>query len=554
MAIPEEIREPEAEAEEETQKEAIEGREDEMEENAAGGYSFTLDDWRRAERFLVLGCAEGSYYASAKELTISNAEAILSCIEEDPTRLIDLIVKISTSGRAAKNDPALFALALVATQANVGARKKAMEALLSVARIGTHLHHFCSYVNKLGSFGKVIRRGLQRWFASKDIGKLALLMLKYPSRDGWSFRDTLRMAHPKPDTEARDALYKWVVDGMGEAKPDNKGAVREKDGKTPEWMATHLPELVTVCDELKRETDLNIVCAMIREYHLPREVVPTELLKEVAVWEALFEDMPMTAMIRNLGKMSSLKMFGPGSARTATVCERLTDSVILKRARVHPIQMLQALVTYKVGAGFRGSLTWEPSQRIVDALDEGFYKSFDTLIPTGKRVLLALDVSGSMSWSPCNGLPGLTAATISACMSMVSARTEQNWEIMGFADTFRPLRISPGQRLDTVMKKVQINNFGGTDCALPMTWALRNGHEFDLFVVYTDGETWAGHGHPSKALKNYRSLVPEAKLVVVAVTATEVSIADPKDPGMLDIAGFDTAAPEIISSFARGQL
>jgi hypothetical protein len=33
---------------------------------------------------------------------------------------------------------------------------------------------------------------------------------------------------------------------------------------------------------------------------------------------------------------------------------------------------------------------------------------------------------------------------------------------------------------------------------------------------------------------------------------THFTIADPEDPGMLDIVGFDTATPEVVSGFALG--
>jgi hypothetical protein len=39
---------------------------------------------------------------------------------------------------------------------------------------------------------------------------------------------------------------------------------------------------------------------------LVREHIPTELLNSDKVWEALLEKMPMTALIRNLSKLSSL--------------------------------------------------------------------------------------------------------------------------------------------------------------------------------------------------------------------------------------------------------
>ena len=95
--------------------------------------------------------------------------------------------------------------------------------------------------------------------------------------------------------------------------------------------------------------------------------------------------------------------------------------------------------------------------------------------------------------------------------------------------------------------------FGGTDCALPMVWALRNRIEVDTFVVYTDNETWAGNVHPFQALAEYRHRMGRAaRLVVVGMTATGFTIADPSDPGMLDVVGFDTAAPQVMADFARG--
>jgi 60 kDa SS-A/Ro ribonucleoprotein len=94
--------------------------------------------------------------------------------------------------------------------------------------------------------------------------------------------------------------------------------------------------------------------------------------------------------------------------------------------------------------------------------------------------------------------------------------------------------------------------FGGTDCALPMLHALEQGLSVDAFVVYTDSETWAGKIHPAEALREYRRRtgIP-AKLVVVGMVSNGFSIADPTDGGMLDVVGFDAAAPALIADFIR---
>jgi len=86
-------------------------------------------------------------------------------------------------------------------------------------------------------------------------------------------------------------------------------------------------------------------------------------------------------------------------------------------------------------------------------------------------------------------------------------------------------------------------------------WALENKVAADAFVIYTDSETWAGAIHPAQALRQYRERtgIP-ARLVVVGMVANDFSIADPSDAGMLDVVGFDTAAPELIASFVRGEI
>jgi len=71
-------------------------------------------------------------------------------------------------------------------------------------------------------------------------------------------------------------------------------------------------------------------------------------------------------------------------------------------------------------------------------------------------------------------------------------------------------------------------------------------------VVYTDNETWAGDIHPAQALRDYREHMGiGARLVVVGMTSNGFSIADPNDAGMLDVVGFDTATPHVISEFSR---
>jgi 60 kDa SS-A/Ro ribonucleoprotein len=114
-----------------------------------------------------------------------------------------------------------------------------------------------------------------------------------------------------------------------------------------------------------------------------------------------------------------------------------------------------------------------------------------------------------------------------------------------------PLGISPRERLDDAVRRTNGLPFGRTDCALPMLYATERSIEVDVFVVYTDSETWSGQIHPVQALRQYREKtgIP-AKLIVQAFVANRFSIADPNDAGMLDVIGFDTAVPTLIRDFA----
>lgn len=126
---------------------------------------------------------------------------------------------------------------------------------------------------------------------------------------------------------------------------------------------------------------------------------------------------------------------------------------------------------------------------------------------------------------------------------------------MAFCRDFVPLRFTASSSLAGVIRSMNNMRFGGTDCSVPMTWALKNNVPVDSFFVYTDSETWAGSVHPFQALRRYRDKTGiDSRLVVVGMTATEFTIADPSDAGMMDVVGFDTAAPAIMNAFCRGNL
>ena len=84
----------------------------------------------------------------------------------------------------------------------------------------------------------------------------------------------------------------------------------------------------------------------------------------------------MTAMIRNLGKMTRVGILEPKSEGAKRVCQMLKDVESIKGARVHPFSILLALKQYQAGLGDKGKLKWTPNHAIVTALDNAFYLAF----------------------------------------------------------------------------------------------------------------------------------------------------------------------------------
>lgn len=546
--------------------------------NSAGGYAWPVDRWTRLVRFLVLGSEGGSYYAGERELTRESVAALRECAAEDGPRAVAQVAAISRAGRAPKNDEALYALAYLASHGDLQTRRAALDALPDVARTGTHLFQFAEYAESMRGWGRGLRRAVAEWYR-RPLHDVAYQAVKYQQRGGWSHRDLLRLSHPEPPSPGYDSLYRWITSGELGIDWDEVNELLAPDSP----LAAVLGYLEAQDADSPRET-----AALVRKYgiradgtdrRLPREALRSEHLTDPDVWRALVQvGMPQTALLRNLANMTRLGLLAPGSPELARVVAQLTDPARLAGARVHPLAILTALATYREGYG-EGGRAWVPEPSVTAALDRAFYGAFGLVEPTGKRTLVAVDVSGSMTHRI--GRSPLTAREGAIALAMVTARAESHCHAVAFssaADWQRPWTATPpgmarsslahaarttglgpldfaSRRLDDVIAETSGLPFGGTDCALPMIYAEERGLEVETFVVLTDSETWAGEIHPAQALRRYRERtgIP-ARLAVVAMASNGFTIADPDDAGMLDVVGFDSTCPQIISEFASGRV
>ena len=511
-------------------------------QNSAGGYSFPVDDEVRMHRFLILGSEGGSYYASERELTLENIKGVRRRVQEDGIAAVKQIQDVSLNRRAPKRSPTLFALATAASFGDEETRKLAYQFMPEIARSGNDLFEFVKYADSMRGWGRMRRRAVANWYLDKTPAQLEYQVVKYRQRHGWTHRDLLRQAHPKPttSTKSRKAILQWVTH---QAVPNGVPSTN----------------MIQAYLQIQEETDPKKVAEIITKHKLPWEAVAPEMLQHARVWQALAPEMLDDVLVRNLGNLTKTGAITPMNAVWAV--QRIHGLVEVQYdvqtglelpSKSHPLAILTALMIYRSGKSVRGSGTWEPVGQVVDALNQVFDQTFVHAPQTNKRIYLGIDVSGSMNSHTINNIPGFTARMAAAAMAMAVARREPNHYMAAFSHEMVPLNITAGDSLSDVVQKTSNIPMRRTDCAQPILDALEKKMPVDCFIILTDNESWAGKIHPAEALRKYRrEMGIPAKLIATALVANEYSVADPTDAGMMDLVGFDTSIPQLIADFCQ---
>jgi 60 kDa SS-A/Ro ribonucleoprotein len=527
--------------------------------NAAGGYVFAKDLWTQVEDFLILGTTGGTYYASADKLTEANVDVLFDAVTEDGPRLVSLITEISTARppRAPKPRPALFALAAAAATGDPATVQAVKAAFPEVVRTTDHLATFFGYWKNLAGkagadgrrpspvIGRAMRTTLGSFFTADDIHQVAFRAVKArqrvtPSGEAMALRDIIRIAHPTGPTPAHRALIGWLA-----------GKVSDEEARA---ALTDVDDYLTA----RAATTPGEAIAVIRDRRVPWEFLAPDVLADPGVWTELAQTVGLTALIRNLARMTRIGALAPFADVASVVAGRLADGDALARARVHPMDLYLAYKAYSSGrsqpAPRTPAQTWQPVGAISDALADAYELSFGAVEPSGRRLLVTVDSSGSMcGWAQVvsGGSPLGSGYEVANAVAAMLARIEGgNVHVIDVDTAVHASKVTPRTSLRELAG--WRGSGGGTDLSLPFSWALARSLDVDGIIVLTDSETWAGRQHPVQALEAYRRLVNRhVRVVVVSMTATGMVVAEPAQAGVLNVAGLDASLPRVITAFLR---
>lgn len=471
----------------------------------------------RVRRFLILGSDSNTYYMNADELTKQNLINILAAIKEDTKGCCQLLIELVKSDNIPRMQTALLLTYLIARHGN-GHRRMLLDIDFTekLFRTPTQVFTFCKFVERIdGKWNRFLKKLVSRYY-EKTFSEYHLL--KYKAREGFTHRDVLRLCHTKPSEDRAD-LFKYAV------KPEPE---------TVELVPSSL-QLARIVKAIHTKRADPVQCLQ-QVPGLSWEMLPTEVLNTPEVLEQLVFKMPTMAFYRNLRRFIN---HGVAAAKT-----RL-ESEVKRRPDIHPVYILNAWMALKKD----GVLPREYDQLLEMCFNQAI--GFNLELNSDVRVGLYLDISPSMDSGTVAGT-ALTPALASLAISLPLLKYS-NVKLNAFAGSSSIQRITKRGSFSDIQDtlKTLSSLWSRTDCSLPMVRALQDMEPLDAFIIITDNETNSGI-MPSEALRLYREgMRIQSKLIVIAMTSTGFSIADPNDPLSIDIPGFDLSLCSILNRLIK---
>jgi 60 kDa SS-A/Ro ribonucleoprotein len=354
--------------------------------NNAGGFVWQISNKEQVIRYLVIGSEGGNFYQTPQQVSSKCASCVLQMTRtpDNFKWLIETIRDVSTSGRAAKQESTLLALATAIVFAPTPAAKtEALNAVNDCVRILTHMYMLIGYIkifSKAGhpslatasatatattattattaatasasasnvvpvaggrnppvtvgsGIGRGIRRVFSEYFYSRTGIEIANLMTKYQNREGWNIKDVLTLIHIDPKKMKDDGgrlAIDYIFKPKEEFEPILTAAPPTAD--RVKQLLSAIKEIHTIilrpaasasapasasAAQATTQSELNRIVHLINQVGLCREQLPSQLFKHRKVWEALLttkgangkgKGMPLTALIRNLGKLTTAEI------------------------------------------------------------------------------------------------------------------------------------------------------------------------------------------------------------------------------------------------------
>ncbi|MFP5504447.1 MAG: TROVE domain-containing protein, partial [Candidatus Sericytochromatia bacterium] len=420
--------------------------------------------WRHYERFLMLGSEHGHYETSLPDLRDASCPQLARCLKENGVEVVRQAAALLTSGRSHRAEPAIFALAQAVGLGSPETRKEALEIFPHAIRSSAHLYQFCRYVRGHAGWGRSLRSAMAAWYNRRSTTELVYQVIRAPYDRSWSHRDILRLAHPKPPTDAHDLVYRWISTGAF-------------DGDT---LGDPGLELLNAYMQLGQTSSLPTVRALLTRWPALREILPGRWLRHGEVWTGILPSLSAEALVRWMPQMIEHDMLERGTPAYRHVLDRLRERDFASRGHLQPFQVLSAWAHYRYATTLKGGA---PTSELVQALNAAYHQALAARTPTGGTTVIAIDPVTSTALDGLPALPGMSPRLALTAIALEAATSSAETHLLSFGggrERFSP--VGP-DALEAVQRLLDALPSGAPDVASPVGRALEQGLKADTFLL-----------------------------------------------------------------------
>jgi 60 kDa SS-A/Ro ribonucleoprotein len=480
--------------------------------NHEGGAAYAYSPRHALAQYAATGCFNTTFYSNAEE----DLDRVLSLSSGvDPLFVAKTAVYARERGYM-KDTPALLCAALSVLAPDLCGR-----VFGRVIDDGKMLRNFVQIVRSgaVGrrSLGSMPKRLVKGWLdARSDRALFHASVGQTPS-----LADVIRMAHPKPASKSREALYAYLI-----GKPHDAAALPEVVQRFEAYKAGATKEVPDVPFQMLTALELG-----------------SEAWRGIATsagWQ-------MTRM-----NLNTFQRHGVFEKKTMVdrVAARLRDPDEIRKARAFPYQLLMAY--HAAGPEVPG--------RIREALHDAMEIAIDNVPAIEGKVVVMPDVSGSMA-SPVTGhrkgsTTKVRCVDVAALVAAAVLRKNPEAEVIPFEHGVVKLHLSARDSVMTNAAKLAGVGGGGTSTSAPLRWLNARKARADLLIYVSDNESWVdgrrGQGTATMAeWEAFRARNPGAKLACIDIQPNGTTQA-PDRGDILNVGGISDQVFEVLSTFAEG--
>jgi 60 kDa SS-A/Ro ribonucleoprotein len=368
------------------------------------------------------------------------------------------------------------------------------------------------------SLGSLPRKLVRRWLAARSEEQLFADSVGAAP----SLADVLKLAHPKPATPEREALYAYLL------------------GK--ECKQELLPEVVQQLERYKQS---------------PRGALPnvpfhflTSLQLRTQDWKEIARTASWQTTRMNLNTFARHGVF-EARGLLRLVANRLRSPELIARARVFPFQLL---------AAYR--MTSELPGEIQEALQDALELAIGNVPSFEGKVVVCPDVSGSMQSAISGHRQGATSKVrcidVAALIACAVLRKNRAALVLPFETEVVSLRLNARDSVMTNAEKLASIGGGGTNCSAPLALLNANRQYADVVILVSDNESWVdaqsyGASATMQEWQRLKARCPKARLVCIDIQPNRSTQAQER-ADVLNVGGFSDKVFELVGQFARGEL